>query len=100
MLTLYLLLKHQVALAQDALAFLFTEIDLEIILSSFLNYVNIKRKDIFITNAVLCNPLKDGNNRRPTIKEINNCIPFLENLINIITPKSNFNSGRSWPRSY
>ena len=52
-----------------------------------LNYVNIKRKDIFITNAVLCNPLKDGNNRRPTIKEINNCIPFLENLINIITPK-------------
>ena len=52
-----------------------------------LNYVNIKRKDIFITNAVLCNPLKNGNNRRPTIKEINNCIPFLENLINIITPK-------------
>jgi uracil-DNA glycosylase family 4 len=52
-----------------------------------LNYVNIKRKDIFITNAVLCNPLKEGNNRRPTIKEINNCIPFLENLINIITPK-------------
>ena len=52
-----------------------------------LNYVDIKRKNIFITNAVLCNPLKDGNNRRPTIKEINNCIPFLENLINIITPK-------------
>ena len=52
-----------------------------------LNYVDIKRKDIFITNAVLCNPLKDGNNRRPTTKEINNCIPFLENLINIITPK-------------
>jgi DNA polymerase len=52
-----------------------------------LNYVDIKRKNIFITNAVLCNPLKDGNNRRPTTKEINNCIPFLENLINIITPK-------------
>jgi uracil-DNA glycosylase family 4 len=52
-----------------------------------LNYVNIKRKNILITHAVLCNPLKDGNNRRPTIKEINNCIPFLENLINIITPK-------------
>jgi len=52
-----------------------------------LNYVDIKRKDVFITNAVLCNPLKDGNNRRPTTKEINNCIPFLEKLINIITPK-------------
>ena len=52
-----------------------------------LNHVGLKRKDIFITNAVLCNPLKNGNNRRPTIKEIDNCIPFLESLINIITPK-------------
>ena len=52
-----------------------------------LNYVGFKRKDIFITNAVLCNPLKDGNNRRPTTKEIDNCIPFLENLISIIAPK-------------
>ncbi len=52
-----------------------------------LNHVGLKRKDIFITNAVLCNPLKNGNNRRPTIKEIDNCISYLENLINIITPK-------------
>jgi len=52
-----------------------------------LNHVGLKRKDIFITNAVLCNPLKNGNNRRPTIKEIDNCISFLENLINLITPK-------------
>ena len=52
-----------------------------------LNHVGLKRKDIFITNAVLCNPLKDGKNRRPTTKEIDNCIPFLENLINIVTPK-------------
>jgi DNA polymerase len=52
-----------------------------------LNHVGLERKDIFITNAVLCNPLKNGNNRRPTIKEIDNCIYFLENLINLITPK-------------
>jgi len=52
-----------------------------------LNHVGFKRKDIFVTNAVLCNPLKDGNNRRPTTKEIDNCIPFLETLISIITPK-------------
>ena len=52
-----------------------------------LNHVGLKRKDIFITNAVLCNPLKNGNNRRPTIKEIDNCTSFLENLINLITPK-------------
>jgi uracil-DNA glycosylase len=52
-----------------------------------LNHVGLKRKDIFITNSVLCNPLKEGNNRRPTTKEINNCIPFLENLISIVSPK-------------
>ena len=52
-----------------------------------LNHVGLERKDIFITNAVLCNPLKNGNNRRPTTKEIDNCIPFLETLISIITPK-------------
>jgi len=52
-----------------------------------LNHVGLKRKDIFITNTVLCNPLKNGNNRRPTTKEIDNCIPFLETLISIITPK-------------
>jgi DNA polymerase len=52
-----------------------------------LNHVGLERKDIFITNAVLCNPLKNGNNRRPTIKEIDNCTSFLENLINLITPK-------------
>ncbi len=52
-----------------------------------LNHIGLKRKNIFITNAVLCNPLKNGNNRRPTIKEIDNCTSFLENLINLITPK-------------
>ena len=52
-----------------------------------LNHVGLKRKNIFITNAVLCNPLKDGKNRRPTTKEIDNCIPFLKNLLNIVTPK-------------
>ena len=52
-----------------------------------LNHVGLMRKDIFITNAVLCNPLKNGSNRRPTIKEIDNCNSFLENLINLITPK-------------
>jgi len=52
-----------------------------------LDHVGLKRKDIFITNAVLCNPIKNGNNRRPTIKEIDNCNSFLENLINLIAPK-------------
>ena len=52
-----------------------------------LGHAGFNRKDIFITNAVLCNPLKSGNNRRPTIKEIENCSSFLQDLINLIAPK-------------
>ena len=52
-----------------------------------LDHAGFSRKDIFITNAVLCNPLKNGNNRRPTKKEIDNCSPFLQSLIELITPK-------------
>ena len=52
-----------------------------------LDHAGLNRKDIFITNAVLCNPLKGGNNRRPTIKEIDNCSSFLQNLIDLIAPK-------------
>jgi len=59
-----------------------------------LDHVGLKRKDVFITNAVLCNPIKNGNNRRPTIKEIDNCNSFLENLINLITPKIISTMGR------
>ena len=52
-----------------------------------LDHAGFSREDIFITNAVLCNPLKNGNNRRPTKKEIYNCSPFLKNLIDLIAPK-------------
>ena len=52
-----------------------------------LDHVGLQRKDIFITNTVLCNPLKNGNNRRPTIKEIDNCSYFLKDLIELIAPK-------------
>ena len=52
-----------------------------------LDHAGLKRKDIFITNAVLCNPLKSGNNRRPSIKEMENCSSFLQDLIDLIAPK-------------
>ena len=52
-----------------------------------LDHAGLKRKDIFITNAVLCNPLKSGNNCRPTTQEIENCSSFLQNLIDLIAPK-------------
>jgi DNA polymerase len=52
-----------------------------------LDHAGLARKDIFITNAVLCNPLKDGNNRRPTSKEISSCSSFLQDLLDIVAPK-------------
>ena len=45
------------------------------------------RSEVFITNAVLCNPLIDGNNRRPSAKEIKNCTSFLKASLDIIRPK-------------
>ena len=52
-----------------------------------LDHAGLNRKGIFITNAILCNPLKGGNNRRPTTKEIENCSSFLQDLIDLIAPK-------------
>lgn len=48
----------------------------------------IKRKRIFITNAVLCNPrTPDGNNDSPTLVEIRNCSQYLKETLEIIKPK-------------
>ena len=45
------------------------------------------RADVFITNAVLCNPRQDnGNNATPTIEEIESCSTFLEMTIELIQP--------------
>jgi uracil-DNA glycosylase family 4 len=45
------------------------------------------REEIFITNAILCNPReKNGNNDTPTLVEIKNCSPFLEMTIKLIQP--------------
>ncbi len=52
-----------------------------------LTHIGLTRKDIFITNAVLCNPLKDGNNDKPTRKEISNCSYFLKSVLELIKPK-------------
>jgi uracil-DNA glycosylase family 4 len=45
------------------------------------------RTDIFITNAVLCNPRGDGgNNEPPSDQEIANCSAFLQMTIELIEP--------------
>jgi DNA polymerase len=52
-----------------------------------LDSINLKREDIFITNAVLCSPRKlSGANRRPKKSEMNNCAGFLEKTIKMIDP--------------
>jgi DNA polymerase len=45
------------------------------------------REDIFITNAVLCNPQdENGNNSTPTNKEIKNCSIYLKETIEVVNP--------------
>lgn len=50
-------------------------------------HIGLTRQDIFITNAVLCNPLHNGNNRRPTAQEINHCSTFLEKTLELVRPR-------------
>jgi uracil-DNA glycosylase len=52
-----------------------------------LKHIRLTRAEVFITNAVLCNPLANGNNRRPNAKEIKNCSTFLKKSLDIIQPK-------------
>ncbi|MGP0566538.1 MULTISPECIES: uracil-DNA glycosylase [unclassified Nitrospina] len=52
-----------------------------------LAHIGLTRNDVFVTNAVLCNPLENGNNRRPTTKEIDTCAGFLEETLEIIQPR-------------
>lgn len=54
---------------------------------TLLDHIGWTRDEIFITNAALCNPLENGNNRRPTIAEIRNCSYYLESVLAIILPK-------------
>jgi len=50
-------------------------------------HIGLIRQDIFITNAVLCNPLANGNNRRPTAQEINNCSSYLKSVLELMQPR-------------
>lgn len=54
------------------------------ILDELLALIGLERKDIFITNTILCRP---PNNRNPTKEEVDNCRDRLDKLIEIINPK-------------
>ena len=52
-----------------------------------LPYAGLHREDVFITNAVLCNPKdQQGRNDRPTTHEVHNCVDYLRELVDIIQP--------------
>lgn len=54
---------------------------------ALLGNVGWRREEVFITNAVLCNPKKEnGNNGTPTREEISNCSAYLEMTITLIAP--------------
>jgi len=47
-----------------------------------------RRQDVFITNAILCNPKQEnGNNDTPTMEEIANCSAYLEMIIALVSPE-------------
>ena len=55
--------------------------------SRYLASVGLRREEIFITNAALCNPRKEsGANRRPTREEVSNCSEFLRRQIEVVDP--------------
>lgn len=53
----------------------------------FLESIALRRDDIFITSAALCNPrAASGANRRPSGAEIANCSDFLRRTIELVQP--------------
>ena len=57
-------------------------------LDRFLRSIGLKREEIFITSAALCNPrTESGANRKPTLRELTNCSDFLRRTIELIDPR-------------
>ena len=57
-------------------------------LDRFLSSINLRRDQIFITSAALCNPRSEsGANRRPSQKELQNCSDFLRRTIELVDPR-------------
>jgi uracil-DNA glycosylase family 4 len=55
---------------------------------ALLAHAGLRRDDAFITNAVLCNPLDlEGRNRRPLRSEVERCLPFLREQIEVVQPE-------------
>lgn len=56
-------------------------------LDRFLESIDLKREQIFITSAALCNPRSaSGANRKPTRSELQNCSAFLRRTVALVDP--------------
>jgi uracil-DNA glycosylase family 4 len=56
-------------------------------LDRFLASINLRRQDIFITSAALCNPrTESGANRKPSKTELKNCSEFLRRTFELVDP--------------
>ena len=54
----------------------------------YLDSIQLKREQTFITSAALCNPqAESGANRRPSQKELANCSSFLRRTIELVDPR-------------
>ena len=53
-----------------------------------LGNISWRREEIFITNALLCNPRDEkGTNGTPASEEIANCAPYLEMTVELVNPE-------------
>ena len=56
--------------------------------AQFIASIGWRREDIFITNAVLCNPRDErGCNATPIRRELHNCNPLLRATIDLVQPR-------------
>jgi DNA polymerase len=46
----------------------------------------LRREEVFVTNALLCNPLRDGRNRPPRRRELAACAGWLETQLRLVDP--------------
>jgi len=55
---------------------------------NLLAFARINRSELFVTNAVLCNPKDEhGNNATPSPAEVANCAHFLKRQIELVNPE-------------
>jgi uracil-DNA glycosylase family 4 len=54
---------------------------------ALLALAGLTRDEVFVTNALLCNPVDAaGRNRRPRVSDVRRCLPFLTEQLGVIDP--------------